>query len=297
MKSARFAYERPGDLAALLARLAEAGDGVKLMAGGQSLGPMLNLRLAEPGRVLDITGVPELRRAAIEGDTLVLGACVTHADIEDGRVPDLTGGAMARVATAIAYRPVRNRGTIGGSLVHADPAADWVSALIALGAEVELATASGRQRLTLERFVTGALDVALAPGEMLVAVRIPALSPGAAWGYAKHCSKIGEFAHAIGAVRIEPDTGRARVVVGAIERAPLLVPDPRDLFGGRIDRDFGERFDAHAAEAVLRQAGMTDAVARHVHVTVLGRAVAQAAAPRPSTALLPSPTRTVSEAA
>ena len=291
MKPARFAYERPGDLHTLLARLAAAEGGVKLMAGGQSLGPMLNLRLVEPDLVLDITGIPELRRATIDGDTLVLGACVTHADIEDGRVPDLTGGAMTRVASAIAYRPVRNRGTIGGSLVHADPAADWVTALVALGAEVELASASGRRRLTLDAFVTGALDVALGAGEMLVAVRIPALKPGNAWGYVKHCSKIGEFAHAIGAVRIDPEAGRARVVIGAIERAPLLIPESGELFGGRIGPDFGERFDVGAADVFLRGAGLTDAVARHVHVTVLARAVAQAAsAPH-------SFTRTVGEAA
>ncbi|WP_419951182.1 FAD binding domain-containing protein [Methylobacterium sp.] len=291
MKPARFAFERPGDLPALLARLATAEGSVKLMAGGQSLGPMLNLRLVEPDLVLDITGIPELRRASVEGETLVLGACITHADIEDGRVPDLTGGVMARVAMAIAYRPVRNRGTIGGSLVHADPAADWVTSLIALGAEVELASTSGRRRLALEDFVTGALDVALAPGEMLVAVRIPALPPGTAWGYVKHCSKIGEFAHAIGAVRIEPHAGRGRVVIGAIERAPLVIPDASDLFGGRIGPDFAERFDARAADARLREAGMTDAVDRHVHVTVLGRAIAQAAAAPPSL------TPTVSEAA
>lgn len=291
MKPAPFAYERPGDLATLLARLAGAEGSVKLMAGGQSLGPMLNLRLAQPDLVLDITGVPELRHAGVEGDTLVLGALVTHADIEDGRVPDLTGGAMARVAAAIAYRPVRNRGTLGGSLVHADPAADWVSALIALGAEVELASASGRRRLALDAFVTGALDVALAPGEMLVAVRVPALPPGAAWGYVKHCAKIGEFAHAIGAVRIEPGAGRARVVIGAIERAPLLMADPRALFRGRIGPDFAERFDAATADALLAQAGLTDPVARHVHVTVLARAVRQAASAPPSA------TRTVGEAA
>ncbi|MCJ2081351.1 FAD binding domain-containing protein [Methylobacterium sp. J-090] len=290
MKPAPFAYERPADLATLLDRLAGAEGQVKLMAGGQSLGPMLNLRLVEPDLVLDITGIPELRRAAVEGDTLVLGACVTHADIEDGRVPDLTGGALARVAAAIAYRPVRNRGTIGGSLVHADPAADWVTSLIALGAEVELAAASGRRRLPLDAFVTGALDVALAPGEMLVAARIPALTPGTAWGYVKHCAKIGEFAHAIGAVRIEPETGRGRVVIGAIERAPLVVAEAGRLFGGRIGPDFAERFDPRAADGVLREAGMTDAVDRHVHVTILARAVAQAARPAPST-------RPVSEAA
>jgi carbon-monoxide dehydrogenase medium subunit len=180
MKPNPFAWERPASLAALLDRLATAQGGVKLIAGGQSLGPMLALRLVEPDLILDITGIAELRQARVEAGTLVLGACVTHADIEDGRVPDLTGGALQRVASAIAYRPVRNRGTIGGSLVHADPAADWVSALMALGAEVEIAGPTGRRTLPVERFVTGALEVALGPAEILVAVRVPALPPGAA---------------------------------------------------------------------------------------------------------------------
>lgn len=287
MKPAAFAWERPGSLPALLARLAEAPAGVKLIAGGQSLGPMLNLRLVEPALILDITGVPELRTARVEGDTLVLGACVTHADIEDGRVPDLTGGALRRVAAAIAYRPVRNRGTVGGSLVHADPAADWVSALTALGAEVEIAGRTGRRTVPVELFVTGALAVALGADEILVAVRVPALPAGAAWGYVKHCAKIGEFAHAIGAVRLEPGADRGRAVIGAVEGRPVLLADARPLFGGRIGPDFAARFDARAADQVLRDAGMADAVERHVHVTVLSRAVAAAAAPDPRANALP----------
>ncbi|KMO30907.1 carbon monoxide dehydrogenase, partial [Methylobacterium variabile] len=145
MKPSPFAWERPASLPALLNRLGEATGSVKLIAGGQSLGPMLNLRLVEPDLVLDITGIPELRQARLEGGTLMLGACVTHADIEDGRVPDNTGGALRRVASAIAYRPGRNRGTVGGSLAHADPAADWVSALTPPRATVEIAGRDGRR--------------------------------------------------------------------------------------------------------------------------------------------------------
>ena len=283
MKPAPFAWERPDSLPALLARLAEAPGGVKLIAGGQSLGPMLNLRLVEPDLILDITGIAELCQARVEGGTLVLGASVTHADIEDGRVPDVTGGALQRVAAAIAYRPVRNRGTVGGSLAHADPAADWLSALTALGAEVEIAGIAGRRRLPVEAFVTGALSVALGPAEILVAVRVPALPEGAAWGYVKHCAKIGEFAHAIGAVRLEPQAGRGRAVIGAVEGPPVLFADARPLFGGRIGPDFASRFDPAVADAALREAGMADVVARHVHVTVLARAVAQAGHSFPKT--------------
>ena len=280
MKPAPFAYVRPQNLADALDLLAGARGITKVIAGGQSLGPMLNLRLLQPDLVVDIAGIPELRQVRRERDGLVLGACVTHADIEDGRVPDVTGGAMARVASAIAYRAVRNRGTIGGSLAHADPAADWVSALSCLGAEVELASRDGRRRLAIGAFLVGALEVALRRGELLVALHVPAVTPGVRWGYVKHCWKAGEFAHAIGAVLIDPARGAGRAVIGAVEAPPLVIPDARVLFGGRIGLDFGRRFDRAAADAALLRSGMADAADRHVHATVLTRAVAQAAEPR-----------------
>jgi Aerobic-type carbon monoxide dehydrogenase, middle subunit CoxM/CutM homologs len=143
MKAAPFAYERPSDLKAAIALMAEAKDAGKVIAGGQSLGPMLNLRLVQPELIIDIAGLTELKQAERSGDELVIGACITHGDIEDGRIPDVTRGAMQQVASAIAYRAVRNRGTIGGSLCHADPAADWVSALPALGAKVRLRGMNG----------------------------------------------------------------------------------------------------------------------------------------------------------
>ena len=276
---ARPLYARPRDLAAALDLLASEHGAIKIIAGGQSIGPMLNLRLVEPDLVLDVAGLSELRHAALEGNRLALGACVTHADIEDGRVPDVTGGAMARVASAIAYRAVRNRRTVGGSLVHADPAADWVTALLALDAEIELASRAERRRLPLANFILGALDVALRPGELLVAVRVPAVSASSRWGYVKHCRKVGEFAHAIGGVLLDPVSGQGRAVIGAVEAAPVVIVDARPLFGGRIDSNFVSRFDSAVADQALIDAGMTDAVDRHVHVTVLRRAVMQAGGP------------------
>jgi carbon-monoxide dehydrogenase medium subunit len=252
------------------------------MAGGQSLGPMLNLRLIEPERVVDISGVPELRRVERADGSLVIGACVTHADIEDGRIPDVVNG-MARVAAGIAYRAVRNRGTIGGSLAYADPAADWVSALSALSAEVEIASlARPNRRVALSEFVLGALDVALAADELVTAIRLPALPSSARWGYVNHCRKVGEFADAIGAVVIDPEGGRGRAVIGAVEAAPIVIEDARVLFGGSIGPSFASRFDASAADAALAAAGMSDPVDRHVHVTVLRRAIVQASGDRPA---------------
>jgi carbon-monoxide dehydrogenase medium subunit len=278
MKAAAFAYERPSDLKAALTLMAEAGEAAKIIAGGQSLGPMLNLRLVQPELIIDITSLAELKRVERSGDQLVIGACVTHGDIEDGRIPDVTRGAMQRVASAIAYRAVRNRGTIGGSLSHADPAADWVSALPALGAKVRLRSANGVRDLVVEEFITGALESALQAGEIIEAVCVPVMRSSARWGYVKACRKPGEFAHAIAAVMIDPDLGAARVVIGAIEAAPIVLGDAASLFGGRVTGNFRAQFDPRAADALLIKAGMASAADRHIHVAVLRRAIDEAAA-------------------
>jgi carbon-monoxide dehydrogenase medium subunit len=278
MKAAPFAYERPANMNAALALMTEAKGVTKIIAGGQSLGPMLNLRLVQPDLIIDIAGLAELRRAERRGDELVIGACVTHGDIEDGRIPDVTRGAMQRVAAAIAYRAVRNRGTIGGSLSHADPAADWVSALPALGAKIRLRSLAGTRDLATEDFITGALESALLPGEIVEAVRIPQMRPSARWGYVKACRKPGEFAHAIAAVLIDPELAAASVAIGAVETAPIVLRDAATLFGGSVTGDFKRHFDARVADALLSKAGITDTANRHIHVTVLRRAIDQAAA-------------------
>lgn len=278
MKPAPFRIERPRTIAEAVSLLAASGDGAKAMAGGQSLGPMLNLRLAAPGLVVDLSGIAELRTASEAEGHVAYGALITHADVEDGRVPDVGAHILRRVAGGIAYRAVRNRGTMGGSLAHADPAADWVNTLSALGAEVEIAGPAGRRRLALEDFITGALATALGSDEILVAIRVPKVPATARFGYVKHCRKVGEFAHAIGAVLVDPAAGTARAVMGAIDAPPLVFADARALFGGRVDAAFAARFEASAADAALRGIGMGDAVDRHLHVEVLRRAAFQAAA-------------------
>ena len=278
MKAAPFAYERPSDLNAAIALMTEAKEKAKIIAGGQSLGPMLNLRLVQPELIIDIAGLTELRHAERSGDELVIGACITHGDIEDGRIPDVTSGAMQRIAAAIAYRAVRNRGTIGGSLSHADPAADWVSALPALGAKVRLRSTGGVRDLAVEDFITGALEQALQAGEIVEAVCVPVMRPSARWGYVKACRKPGEFAHAIAAVMIDPEVRAACVVIGAVEAAPIVLRDAASLFGGRISGNFRQQFDARVADALLIKAGLANAADRHIHITVLRRAIDEAAA-------------------
>jgi carbon-monoxide dehydrogenase medium subunit len=277
MKPAPFAYQRPSDLNAALALIAKSEGVTKIIAGGQSLGPMVNLRLVEPDLVIDISGLSELKQAERDGDDLVIGACVTHADIEDGRIPDVTRGAMQRVASTIAYRAVRNRGTIGGSLSHADPSADWLCALSALGATVTLRSLAGVRRLTIGEFVTGALETALRSGEIVEAIRVPVMASSACFGYVKSCRKTGDFAHAMSAVLIDPEAETARMVIGALQTAPILLSEPAELCGGRLSAGSSRKFDARIADAMLAKAGICDAVDRHIHVTVLHRAIAEAA--------------------
>ncbi len=278
MKPAPFAYERPGDLRAALGLMSQTDRTVKIIAGGQSLGPMLNLRLVQPDLLIDISGLAELKQASCADGELTLGACVTHSDIEDERVPDVTRGAMQRVASAIAYRAVRNRGTIGGSLSHADPAADWVTALSALGATVSLRSLSGSRTIGVEAFITGALQSALQSGEIVEAIHVPAMTRSARWGYFKSCRKTGEFAHAIGAVLIDPERATARAVIGALGGAPIVLPEAAAIFRGRIASDFEQQFDGSVADALLAKAGVSNAADRHIHVTALRRAVKEAAA-------------------
>jgi carbon-monoxide dehydrogenase medium subunit len=250
MKAAAFDLASPGTLDEASALLAQPG--AMAMAGGQSLGPMLNLRLARPGLVVHLAGVEGLAGAAEDADAVTLGALVTHAAIADGRAPDPGLAVLARAAEGIAYRAVRNRGTIGGSLCHADPAADWVTVLMALGA---MALTSAGRAIPVEDFVTAAFRTALRPGELLTALRIPRLRPGARWGYVKACRKPGEFAHAMAAVLI--DAGGMRLVIGATGGRPILLRD----------------------EAALGDAlSGLDPVAAHIQAVIARRAVAQARA-------------------
>ena len=276
MKPAQFDYERPRSLDEALELLGQEGRFVKLLAGGQSLAPMLNFRLVEPDLLVDITRIPELNRIEEDDGSLILGACTTHAAIEDGRVPDVTGGVLPAVAQGIAYRAVRNRGTIGGSLAHADPAADWVSCLAALDAEVILLGPSGRRSLPVAEFMVGTFEPRMDADEILEAVRIPRLGPQVRWGYYKVCRKSGDFAHAIGAALFRPDRGVGRVVVGATDSAPIVLDDTAELFGGDLLPPLHVRFDRTAALRLLRDTALGEnAYSLQIHVVAFERAVRQ----------------------
>jgi carbon-monoxide dehydrogenase medium subunit len=222
MKPVAFDYARPSTIGEAVGLLAST-PGAKILAGGQTLGPMLNLRLAQPSLLVDITRIPELARVEDGGEAVTIGAAVTHAAIEDGRVSDPTGGFLTRVAKGIAYRAVRTRGTIGGSLAHADPAADWLSCLVALGAQVVIAGPRATRSVPLSAFVRGALDTELGSDELLLGVRIGKFSGRARFGFHKICRRAGEFADAIGVVADDPQSGFFCVVAGATGGRPLMV--------------------------------------------------------------------------
>ncbi len=225
MKAAKFDYHRAATATQAFEALKGSDGSIKAMGGSQSLGPMLNLRLARPNQVVDVSALSEWRRVVAEEGHIRIGACVTHADIEDGLFADLRGHMLHEVAGRIAYRAVRNRGTIGGSIAHADPAADWILATSALAAELEVASASGTRKVRMPDFMMGAYAVDLQPDELITAVIVPVRTDQTRWGYYKFCRKTGEFAEASCAAYFEPSTRTARIVVGALGGAPQLLVD------------------------------------------------------------------------
>ena len=259
MKPAPFEYCRPTTLAEAGAMLTP---GARLIAGGQSLGPLLNFRLARVSRLVAIAGLAELWRVQETPQDLLLGAGLTHAAIADGRTPDLGDRWLAKIADKIAYRAVRNRGTIGGSLAHADPSADWLVTLTALGGFVLTWRGRGPGRaIPLESFVTGPLSNTLEPGEIVQAVRLPRPGPAARWGYFKACRKPGELAHAMAAFFDDPQRGVRRAAIGAVNGPPVVL--------------VGDRARPEAVEAALAGSGV-DAIGRHMQAAALDRAIAEA---------------------
>ncbi|HEX7649574.1 MAG TPA: FAD binding domain-containing protein [Noviherbaspirillum sp.] len=225
MKSSKFIYARALEVDEALQALAAGMGTAKAMSGSQSLGPMLNLRLARPAQVIDIANIPGLRTVSSAGDMVEIGAAITHAEIEDGLHEALAGHPMQQVACGIAYRAIRTRGTVGGSLAHADPAADWVVTLAALGARFRLVSPRGERFVQAEEFMLGAYTTVLESDELIVSIAVPCKTPTLRWGYHKVCRKPGEFAEASAAVYFDASRGCARIVLGAVDGPPILLND------------------------------------------------------------------------
>jgi carbon-monoxide dehydrogenase medium subunit len=226
MKSYAFDLKHARTLGEAAELLAAAHGDAKVLAGGQSLVPMMNLRLARPKLLVDIKRASGFRELAADDKVFSIGAGWTHAEIEDGVLEDPTRGLLRTVAHGIAYRAVRSRGTMGGSLAHADPAADWISTLAALGATIVVqGTEKPQKRYAADSFIEGAFTTKLGEAEVIAAIEVPRLSADAKWAYHKICRKTGEFANAIGVVILDPKMGLRRVLAGATDGFPALLPN------------------------------------------------------------------------
>jgi carbon-monoxide dehydrogenase medium subunit len=241
VKPAAFDYVAAGSLDEAVAALAEHGDEAKVLAGGQSLVPMMAFRLATPPVLVDLNGASELEYARIDGDTLVLGALARHRDVQD--LPELRRRCplIAEAVDVIGHPAIRNRGTVGGSLAHADPSAEWPGVLVALGGEADAVGPNGRRTISAPDLFETYFTPTVAPDEVLAEVRLPLpTGPGVGSCFVEFARRHGDFALAgVGAV-LTMEGGMVREV-----RVALIGV-----------RDTPVR--SAAAEAVLRGAEPTD---------------------------------------
>ena len=277
MKAAPFDYVRPRNVAEASAALAQHGINAAAIAGGQSLLPMLNLRVATLDLLVDIGRLEELKAVSETAAGLEIGALTTHAAIEDGEIPDLFNGFMRRVAGQISYRAVRNHGTIGGSVALADPAADWPGCLTALGAQVRIAGRNGIRMEPVTDFIVDAYTTTLAAGEIVLGFHVPRPREKLRWGFAKVARKSGAFAESIAYVVARGRNGPVRVVLAAAASRPILLTG------------VAERLQAGTGtEEVLRQLVVEELALRlpdadgyqtRLHTATILRAIREARAP------------------
>jgi carbon-monoxide dehydrogenase medium subunit len=279
MKAPPFRYHRAESLEQGLELIRQFEGTGRFMSGGQTLMPMMNLRLAAADHLVDIGGIPALRATRQVGQRWLVGAGVTHAMLEDGKVRDCARGYLAQVAAGIAYRSVRNRGTVGGSLAHADPAADWPAALRALDAVVMARGADGERDIPIAQFQRGLMETALVDGELLAGVLLPELSPKARWAYRKFCHKVGEFAHSICAVVHDPELALANVVLGAAADKPVRLATVSDYLARGLDTRAlaGVEYAGALRKDLTEDAGLDPQTYDYqLHQTIVTRALTEA---------------------
>ena len=237
MKPPVFEYHRPGTVAEALAVLAEVGHDGKVLAGGQSLVPLLNMRLAAPAHLVDVNWLAELDEVAVDDQRVRVGAIARHARVEHDRAATEAVPLLGQAIADIAHDTVRNRGTVVGSLVHADPAAELPAVLVLLGGTVELARAGdGGRRVAAADFFLGPLESAVVPGELATAATFPrpAAEAGSAW--VEVARRHGDYAICGVGALVELDQGlrveAARAALISVGPVPVPV-DLTDALGGQ----------------------------------------------------------------
>jgi aerobic carbon-monoxide dehydrogenase medium subunit len=282
-------YRRPDALPEALGLLAEFGDEAKVLAGGQSLVPMLNLRLARPAVLVDIGRLDGLRLLEpATGGGAVIGALTTHRQLEfAGPLLGPAGlGVLSRSARLIAHPPVRSRGTMGGSLAHADSLSEWCLLAVLLGARVTAVGAAGSREIEAEQLFQGFLTTALAPDEILTQVTFPDPAPAAALVETAH--RHGDFAIVAAGVWLGrgPDGARrARVVVGGVSPVPVRIKESEEILAsGPADERLAVEASLAAAAAVdpHSDANATKEYRRRLTAVLVRRAVLAASEPEPA---------------
>ena len=223
MKPAPFSYYRATSVEDAITALSDADGMAAVLAGGQSLVPMLSLRLSPVDHLIDLRPIAALSRQEETPEAICYGALTTHAAFEDGAVPDGTNGLMRYAASHIAYRAVRNRGTLGGALALADPAADWLTTAVALDASVTLTGPDGQRYLAITDFVVGPYYTQIAEHEIIDSVVVPRRSATERWGYYKVAPKVGEYAKSLAVALVDSEKASARLVIGAWSDVPLAL--------------------------------------------------------------------------
>ncbi len=252
MKPAVFSYHRPSSLDAVLALLAEYGYDAKVIAGGQSLGPMMNMRFAQPMQVIDLNSVPELSGVSRSGDTLRVGAMTRHHEVAtDLQVRDACP-LLAAAAATVGHYAIRQRGTLGGSLAHADPAAQLPLVAVTLGARIQVAGPNGTREIAAAEFPQAAMMTVLEPEEIITAVHFPCRVAGEGHGFELFNRRHGDFAIASCAVTASVTDGvlaTLRLGVGAVGDVPVALDALADSFIGAqaSPQTFGQIAEAAAA--------------------------------------------------
>ena len=285
MKPARFRYHAPKTIEEAVDTLAEvAGEDGRVLAGGQSLVPIMAFRLARPAHLVDINGVEGLRRLSVEGERLCIGACVRHAAFHTPVVDGPLGRLLATVVRHIAHYPIRTRGTFCGSIAHADPSAEWCLVATALGAEMVARRAAGMRTIPAQDFFRGIMTTALEEDELLIEVRLPNLPADTRFGFYEFNRRAGDFALGMALVAFRLQGGvirEPRVALGGIESQPRRIAEAEQLLAGRAaERAAFEEAAAAVASVVdpLEDAVTSATYRRDLSVTVTRRALERAAA-------------------
>ncbi len=289
MKPAPFDYLAPDSLEAALAALAQHGGEAKVLAGGQSLIPVMNFRLAQPALLVDLNRVPDLAwvRAGDDGG-LSLGAMTRQRRLERDPLVAERAPLMAEAVPFIAHPQIRNRGTVGGSLAHADPAAELPAIAVALRARLRLARSNGERWVAAGDFFQGLLTTALEPDELLVEIALPPLPPRTGWSFMEIARRHGDYAQVgIAALVTLDEDGRcreARLTYLSVGSAPVVAQRAGETLAGRelSEKAIAEAAALAAAEEIQPTADIhaTAAFKRHLARILteraLGRAVTRA---------------------